>query len=177
MIITVNPSFHWIGYHLTANLLQEGVSVIGIDSLTSERSEQLYMFVGRNSNFQHFYNQEDKEQHIHIEDDEISIVYEQNELFIEQSGALLAHLTLPIVYGEWMDLPDHEISNEDELYEWVREREAVYIGDYVKKAFPQVVSKHLPPALDMENEGQLRRNVHEVWKTIQSENSFDFKGI
>lgn len=177
MLVTVRPCFHWIGYHMTANLLQEGEEVIGIDPLTSDLSHHLYMFVGRNSNFQHFYDKKDKEHFIHKEPEEIFVQYEQNELSIEQNQSVILNTSLPKLYGEWMDLPDERIQSEEDMWEWIMEHEATYIGDFFRQSLPEKMAKCFLSHKNGRDSDQLRREVREVWRTIQRVNSLEIRGF
>ncbi|MCD5324700.1 MULTISPECIES: hypothetical protein [Pontibacillus] len=51
MAYLLSGCFHWIGYHLTEALLNEGETVIGVDSDWNEQKEWLSLYVGRNASF------------------------------------------------------------------------------------------------------------------------------
>ncbi|TGB05233.1 hypothetical protein [Halobacillus salinus] len=177
MMVTVEPCFHWVGYHITTALLQEGVEVIGIDPLSSDLSEHLYLFVGRNSNFQHFYDKQDKEQHVHGEEGEVFLHYYAGEITVEQGDQVLSRISMPCIYGEWMSAPDDSIQSEDDLMQWVMEREATYIGDLLCQSLPPVLSKYFPRDPSGRDEEKVRRNVREVWRTMQKVNAIDLRGF
>ncbi|RWZ55157.1 hypothetical protein EQV77_10930 [Halobacillus fulvus] len=167
MVITVKPCFHWIGYHIMTSLLQEGMEVVGIDRLDQKRKDHLYMYVGRNSNFQYFFNEKDKENHIHQEEEEIEIRCSTERLIGRNKKQDTTHdWKLPIVYGEWMDIQRMDIESEEELLDWVLQTEAVYIGD--------VTTPFLDLLLDREDSADVKRedqqaevasHVREVWQT------------
>lgn len=53
MTILVAPCFHWIGFHLVEELLNEGEEVVGMQKINTEKEENLALFLGRNSSFIH----------------------------------------------------------------------------------------------------------------------------
>lgn len=130
MIVTVQPCFHWIGFHITSYLLQEGVEVIGIDPIETNQSDFLYMYVGRNSNFQHFFQKKDKENHVQGTEEEASVEYVDQHLLVRKNRKAI-WVKLPSLYGEWMDLNRLGIQDKDQLKSWIKEKEAVYIGDFL----------------------------------------------
>lgn len=128
MLVTINPCFHWIGYHITTGLLQEGVEVVGIDPISDGKSDFLYMFVGRNSNFQHFFQKEDRENHVQQKKGEIEIEFYEGSLMIKRE-AIKEWVELPKLYGEWMNTQRWDIKSQEELVEWIYKNEAFYVGD------------------------------------------------
>ncbi len=167
MMTTIYQCFHWIGYHLTTNLLQEGYEVIGIDPMFSPLSEQLYMFVGRNSNFQHFYTVQDKEKHVHTNEEEKMINIQGNVLVIEETANSKATncIELPPLFGEWMDLDELGINQKEELAEWVADTKAVYIEDLVKVLIPAISKGEWHPSLhSLEGrEENLEKKIANTW--------------
>ncbi|MGP4077219.1 hypothetical protein [Halobacillus sp. K22] len=174
MLITVHPCFHWIGYHMSTCFLQEGKQVIGIDRMDASLSEHLYMYVGRNSNFQHFYSKDDKEKHSQPTDDELLIEYADQYLSVEkkQEGRSFVQVELPQLYGEWMDLSHKGIEQEEELFEWVRQSNAVYISDFLSEFIPYVLTledERKPEFYEeVRNPEDTKKRVESVWKAYRT---------
>ncbi|ARI78038.1 hypothetical protein [Halobacillus mangrovi] len=169
MMITVSPCFHWIGYHISTGLLQEGFEVVGIDRMDDLLCDHLYMYVGRNSNFQHFYNHIDKEKHLQTGPEEWKVNIEDGLLIIKQGAeeSLTKRIEMPELYGEWMDLTALNIHNSDDLCQWVFKNDAVYISDFVKKVchFFVIGKGHDFQVEQEKSEDEVRRNVDSVWKS------------
>ncbi|WP_394218593.1 hypothetical protein [Halobacillus trueperi] len=132
MMVTVNPCFHWIGYHLTSSLLQEGIEVIGIDPIVDAKSDLLYMYVGRNSNFQHFFQRSDKENHVQQSKDEWEVDLVDGGLLVRQGDEERDWIELPLLYGEWMDIQTTGVQEKEELVQWIMEHQAIYIGNFLE---------------------------------------------
>lgn len=169
MMITVSPCFHWIGYHISTGLLQEGFEVVGIDRMDVLLCDHLYMYVGRNSNFQHFYNHTDKENHLQTGPEEWRVNIEDGLLVIHRGAeeSLTKRIEMPELYGEWMDLTALNISSSDDLYHWVLENNAVYISDFVKEMCDFfVIGKDQDFQVEqVKSEDEVRRNIESVWKS------------
>lgn len=166
MLFIVQPCFHWVGYHIVTHLLQEGIEVVGIDELSEEVNTHLYMLVGRNSNFQHFFFIEDKSNHLHGSNEETFISYQQNQLVINRENEVEV-IDLPPLYGEWMDL--NKFHSESALYQWVKETNALYIKVVVKKLIDRLIQKEevscLFPLDIEESEESMKQNVNDIWET------------
>ncbi|GEN52906.1 hypothetical protein [Halobacillus faecis] len=131
MMVTINPCFHWIGYHLTSSLLQEGIEVIGIDPIEDSKSDLLYMYVGRNSNFQHFFQRSDKENHVQQSNDEWEVDLVDEGLLVRQGDTEENWIETPLLYGEWMDIRKTGAQGKGELVQWIMDHQATYIGDFM----------------------------------------------
>ncbi|UOQ43446.1 hypothetical protein MUN89_16190 [Halobacillus salinarum] len=169
MRTTVYQCFHWVGYHLTTCLLQEGYEVIGIDPMYTPLSEHLYLFVGRNSNFQHFYYMEDKEKHVQPGDKERLVNIQGNLLVIEilSEEASVDHIELPALFGEWMDLEEHSITSKNELRTWIEEHNALYIGDFLEEIIPVVLNHQEKNYLnETGNASLLEKKIENTWKSF-----------
>ncbi|KHE69462.1 hypothetical protein [Halobacillus sp. BBL2006] len=171
MMITVSPCFHWVGYHISTGLLQEGYEVIGIDGMDDLLSDHLYMYVGRNSNFQHFYNHTDKENHLQIGEEERKVSIDDYLIVIlsGEGSSLVRRIEIPELYGEWMDIHSLNLQSPDELYEWVIKNDAVYITDFLKVMIPLIIEEKAQTStviFDQEKSDEDRkRNVEAVWKS------------
>ncbi|SFJ65366.1 hypothetical protein SAMN04487936_103206 [Halobacillus dabanensis] len=141
MMVTVNPCFHWVGYHITRGLLQEGVEVIGIDPIIDEKSDLLYMFVGRNSNFQHFFQEYDKENYVQKAENEITVEYVEDFLLIKKAKEKQEWLELPKLYGEWMDLDRYGLQGRDSLMKWIEINDAIYIEDFFEDFYRDLLQE------------------------------------
>lgn len=125
--------FQWIGFHLLKDWLDEGQTVIGIDSVNTEQKETLEMFVGRNANFTRYETIEEcltsdagkrVESVIVFEDENYDPPFEKlidipasahiRVNVKEQSCALNSWVTieLPHVYGPWMTNDKNSVTDE-----------------------------------------------------------------
>ncbi|ELK45218.1 UNVERIFIED_CONTAM: hypothetical protein N8J90_11470 [Halobacillus marinus] len=156
MVVVVHPSFHWIGYHVCKELLQEGHVVIGIDPIKDKRSDLLYMYVGRNSNFQHFFQKSDKENHMHNSGSEVEVDIKKGKVRIVTSEGE-ERVEIPALYGEWMPMADHSFQEKGDLRKWIEETEAVYVGDFVKTLLPSYLTRNM-------EEESLEERVEATWR-------------
>ncbi|MGP4062028.1 hypothetical protein [Halobacillus sp. H74] len=165
MMVTVHPCFHWIGYHISTGLLQEGVEVVGIDPIIDERSDLLYMYVGRNSNFQHFFRKEEKENHVQQKDDEVMIEFVEDCILIKRNDRDKELVKLPPLYGEWMNFERLGIGDKESLQQWVEEHEAVYIEDFLKELLPIVLrDEGFYWTATEQGESVLKERLEEIWR-------------
>ncbi|MBM7554044.1 hypothetical protein [Thalassobacillus pellis] len=155
MAYVIDSCFHWIGYHMVQHLLNKGFEVIGVDALEDEKKEALYMFVGRNSCFQHFHTLGEIERYSdrgqidgiigvtegNLHDypyGQIKIADSIHEL---QESKDIENIRVPLSYGEWMPRDetygfpgDHQIVMED----LVESESACYIEDFIKEILEKV---------------------------------------
>lgn len=165
MIVTVNPCFHWIGYHITAGLLQEGGEVIGIDPITDDKSDLLYMFVGRNSNFQHFFQEYDKENYVQNSEDEIVVEYVEDCLLIKKAADKKEWVELPKLYGEWMDLERYGLKGRESLTKWIEKNDAVYIGSFFEDLYRSLREKEPCKVRNrMERQEMVEKRVEAIFR-------------
>lgn len=115
MIVKIVNCFHWIGYHLTNHLLEQGLEVHGIDEIDTDKKELFSQFVGRNDRFM----LDDKNINAQRNDVTIEInsqlSHQQKETIIilkkkrrTNSHAESSSIKVPIVIGEWMPKDDIE---------------------------------------------------------------------
>ncbi|MYL70263.1 hypothetical protein GLW00_05345 [Halobacillus litoralis] len=168
MMVTVNPCFHWIGYHLTSNLLQEGIEVIGIDPIEDPKSDLLYMYVGRNSNFQHFFQRSDKENHIQQSNDEWEVDLVDNGLLLRHGDKESEWIEIPLLYGEWMDIGKTGIKEKGEFVQWIMEHKATYVGDFIE-AFLGMFLNQQPLRVEqrVEDKDIILERVEALWRCEQ----------
>ncbi|MBN8233708.1 hypothetical protein JF544_00540 [Halobacillus kuroshimensis] len=167
MLVTVQPCFHWIGFHITSYLLQEGVEVIGVDPIETNQSDFLYMYVGRNSNFQHFFQKEDKENHVQGTEKEASVEYVDHHLLVRKNGETL-WVKLPALYGEWMDLQRFGIQDKDQLKSWIKKKEAVYIGDFLNDLLKSLLhNQSFQLSSHVEDEELMEQRIEAVFHSQQ----------
>ncbi|WLR47554.1 hypothetical protein LC065_18960 [Halobacillus litoralis] len=165
MMVTINPCFHWIGYHLTSSLLQEGIEVIGIDPIVDSKSDLLYMYVGRNSNFQHFFQRSDKENHVQQSNDEWEVDLVDDGLLVRQGDTERDWIEIPLLYGEWMDICKTGAKEKDELLQWITDQQATYIGDFMDtflKSFLDQQPFRLEKRAD--DKGIVKERVEALWR-------------
>ncbi|MFC7321204.1 hypothetical protein [Halobacillus campisalis] len=133
MVVVILNCFHWSGYHCARHLLHRGHEVVGVDEINHPKKEELYMYVGRNSHFQHFNTIEERENHSHSsrEDPQIFVSDENFILFQEKASVHEIKIEVPPLYGEWMEMEDKQIETIDDLKFWIMENNAVYIEDFL----------------------------------------------
>lgn len=134
MVVVLFNCFHWVGYHLTRQLLHNGHEVVGVDLIDDTKKEQLYMYVGRNSHFQHFNTIEERFNHSHHSKDEPKFLISDEAIKVEyedySSDDIL--INFPPLFGEFMDMEEKEIDTVDDLKIWILNNGAVYIEDFLE---------------------------------------------
>ncbi|GGF15527.1 hypothetical protein GCM10010954_12700 [Halobacillus andaensis] len=138
MVVVLFNCFHWMGYHCARQLLHSGHEVVGVDEIDDPMKEQLYMYVGRNSNFQHFNTIEERDNHSHYTNDESHLLISNETLVIKYKLFDEVTIDLPPLFGEWMDMKDKEIETIDDLKLWILERGALYVGDFFETVIDHV---------------------------------------
>ncbi|WP_101843471.1 hypothetical protein [Halobacillus sp. Marseille-P3879] len=138
MVVVVFNCFHWMGYHCTRQLLYNGHEVVGVDEIDTPLKEKLYMYVGRNSHFQHFNTIEERDNHSHHSKNEPWIKISQREIIISTNGNSDVALPVPPLFGEWMKMESQDIETIDDLKLWILAQRAKYVGDFF-----EVVIDHL----------------------------------
>ncbi|MFD1017848.1 hypothetical protein [Thalassobacillus hwangdonensis] len=142
MAYFIQPCFHWIGFHLVEYLLKNGQEVIGVDPIDSDKEEFKYLWIGRNSNFQHFRTRLGMEKHCdteHIER-EFVIDNEKGTITMEVSNIKRQEkkeeyvLPVPHLYGEWMPRDEETLNMNGErisVEDYIKREDTVYIEDFV----------------------------------------------
>ncbi|WP_186576644.1 NAD(P)-dependent oxidoreductase [Aquibacillus kalidii] len=145
--------YDWVGYHITNKLLEQGQEVIGIDTMDSDKKENLAMFVGRNGLFSHYDSAQavikDKKHKegfkaiIFIKPEDISDIEEisyfsQVSLCLrsknENMDECVTFVDIPLLYGEWMPRDNEGIFHGEEYVRFDSDqfkKEATYIEDFV----------------------------------------------
>jgi hypothetical protein len=153
MTFLIQNCFHWIGFHFVNFLLEKGMVVKGVDKINSDKKENLYMFVGRNSSFQLMDSPSNHKADIALiignHDPSLSfnvdriIQIDINGLNKKLENAMI--IKAPLLYGEWMDMTEEGLIIDKKVTRFDSEQfqsESVYIGDFVKATYP--VLKTLP---------------------------------
>ncbi|WP_407272392.1 hypothetical protein [Radiobacillus sp. PE A8.2] len=154
-------TFDWIGYHLTQVLLDKGEQVIGLDKIETEKQENLQMFIGRNSSFQHVKSKQELENHKKY--DEIKTVINVDNRSLDSKGLQTkrcfklvnqaldddvsgyTQVEIPLLYGEWMNRTEDGIEFNGNYIEFESEifrNQAIYIEDFVY-SFVQILNQDL----------------------------------
>ncbi|TFJ93598.1 hypothetical protein [Lentibacillus salicampi] len=144
MVVFVENCFHWIGFHIMNDLLDNGFQVDGMDSLDTDKKEHLSMFVGRNQLFRHVSASERNNAY------DISLKIEDDALILEKENLVTIHL--PLVFGEWMPMNQEGVYDQDDFIPFDSERfltEAVYVGDVLKSLQQWFATSDLPPILEV----------------------------
>lgn len=145
MSYLVDNCFHWIGYHITDYLLEQGEKVVGVGEVKSELEEQLSMLIGRNSLFTHLQPLDDATYHtaIIIGESTFSNVSER-QLHIQtahkqKNDQHITILSAPYLYGEWMPMyKDGCYTEKKEKVPFDSEQflqEAVHISDFARELY------------------------------------------
>ncbi|MFB4169764.1 hypothetical protein [Virgibacillus sp. JSM 102003] len=148
MLFLVENCFQWMGFHLVNCLLENGYKVDGVDDLSSEKKENLSMYVGRNASFQHLTSSKrgtTYDRSINIKDKEFVLTIKQNTSH---------RIKLPLLFGEWMPmkrdgmyLQSTFISFDSDIFL----NEAIYIGDFMRSLIQWEKSSQLPEVLEVKS--------------------------
>ncbi|MCT2535640.1 hypothetical protein NC661_06800 [Aquibacillus koreensis] len=165
---------HWIGYHLANKLLDEGSSVIGLDSDKAQEQQDLVLFFGRNSAFEHvqsvteLYKQHKKEkfeaifQLFQVDNKKQFEKFDAKKWFqlqIEDSIDQAKQVELPLLYGEWMPREKDGFYKSETFYSFSSkefQRDGVYIGDFVEALIQLSKSNHAQETISFK---PLRKDV------------------
>lgn len=155
MTIFIYNCFNWVGYHYVNYFLDKGMVVKGVDKIDSDKKENLYMLVGRNSAFELVESYEEKKNKnsrvliIGETNDDIKaeriIQIKTNEMRNKLEDAIVVNA--PILFGEWMDMTEEGISIRNRFVRFNSEdflKDAVYITDFVKETYPLIMSTNNP---------------------------------
>lgn len=143
MSILIYNCFHWIGYHLTNELLQKGYQVEGFHENMSEQACFLSMFFGRNENFKEINEKKseyDQVFYIHKKNQITFLPYEDVIYLTEDETSQKSFpksskvIPLPLLFGEWMEMDDQGVYHLDEYISFQSDRfknRAIYVLDFV----------------------------------------------
>jgi hypothetical protein len=149
--ILVQNCFHWIGYHYVNFFLEKGMVVKGVDRIDSDKKENLYMFIGRNSSFELMDSPNNNKVDIAIvigNPDAASIIDAEKIIQLDINGlknkiknAII--IKAPLLFGEWMEMTEEGLVTGNKVTRFDSEEfqsESVYIGDFVKATYPVLES-------------------------------------
>ncbi len=142
----VENCFHWIGFHIVNRLLEEGCRVDGIDDLSTEKKENLAMFVGRNELFRHLPVIQESSGYnaIITVDDQMVKMHREEPVTIQ----------LPLLFGEWMPMNQDGVYNGDEFVPFAAKEftsRAVYIDDFLTGFLQWLQASSLPSELNVKS--------------------------
>ncbi|MCP3026692.1 hypothetical protein [Halobacillus sp. A5] len=168
MVVVIFNCFHWMGYHCARQLLHSGHEVVGVGEINTRKKEQLYMYVGRNSHFQHFNTIEERNNHSHYTKDEPWITIDEKIITLHSSDDREWRLNAPALFGEWMDMNDKEIETIDDLKLWILESGALYVGDYFEAVIHHLMKGELSSLLEKDfssadRETQPQEVLERIW--------------
>lgn len=154
-ILLIN-CFHWIGFHMTNQLLESGYKVDGIDQNSSHQQEQLSMFVGRNSSFSLLDKQNLNEyrysiivgSYSHIEQIQANHTLQMtgSSDTNNQRNQAVIEIEMPLLFGEWMPMTEKGIYYRQQFIPFDSPRfllNAVYIKDFTNSLLQWMESHHL----------------------------------
>lgn len=180
MIVKVVNCFHWIGYHLTNHLLEQGDEVHGVDKIDTDKKELFSLFVGRNNRFtlcNKNKNQQKNDVTIEINS---QLSHQQNATVIilkkmrrTNSHAETSSIKVSIVIGEWMPKDEIErltnnLQTDAFLNKAIRIKDLLAVCyQWLKKEtfMPQTIqllpreNNDIPNASFLENDVYLRDNT------------------
>lgn len=142
MATVVVNCFHWIGFHFTEMLIEQGEEVIGVQGSKHEKSDFLSMFVSRNSLFTHKNDMPEKAEKVIVigytnkipkSDTIIQCLTGDNTKNVNKESHLC--IEIPLLYGEWMPMDKSGIyvDNKHILFTSRQFKEkAVYVKDFIK---------------------------------------------
>lgn len=156
MAILVVHCFHWLGFHITNYLLENGEEVDGIHVASAQAREHLAAFFGRNSQFQlvEFDHKKAYDTVIMIGgQDLIKRVTAKRCLIVNgetcdrNSQPLITNISVNLLFGEWMPMDlqgiyyegKHILFNSKEFL-----TEAIYVNDFVKTLNHLLQTSRLP---------------------------------
>ncbi|WP_082234659.1 hypothetical protein [Halobacillus massiliensis] len=164
MVIVLYNCFDWIGYHFARQLLHRGHEVIGVDEIDSEKKEELYLYVGRNSHFQYFTSAEQRLNHCHECEEEVHVLIDRSGVEVKQKDRSIETAEIPALYGEWMEINCEEIETIDDLQFWIIQHQAVYIEDFVEDMISIIEGRKESLKIEREGGGEQPKEILEkIW--------------
>lgn len=150
--VLVFNALSFLGFHLVDKLLNEGEEVLGVDVIDSERKEEMFLSIGRNSSFELQRKWDEKEDlqaivgcfydcTTYVDAFKTEYTRAPHLLLTSEKTTVLddaiKQVVLPIVYGPWRAGGLAELKNSEKETYW-------YIDDaiaYVYKHYQQLVSQ------------------------------------
>jgi hypothetical protein len=148
MEVLVYNCFNWIGFHYVNFLLHKGMVVKGVDKVDSDKKENFYMFVGRNSSFELIDSLNNNECNLAIvigehfptdKQDFNRVVKICNEPQGDDNNNSCVMVNAPLLFGEWMDMSEEGILWKNRMISFSSQEflvNAVYIEDFIKATYP-----------------------------------------
>ncbi|MGM8364392.1 hypothetical protein ACLIBG_02805 [Virgibacillus sp. W0181] len=162
MHILVENCFHWIGFHLIDQLLEEGYRVDGINAHNSNETDHFLLFLGRNSNFTLLkdvppdktydavftigspYDKVSYKRRFEICRDHTTVNESESKVIIEQ----------PLLFGEWMPMNEKGFYYKNEFVPFISDcflQEAIYIRKFVRSLIQLMHTDRLPNRLTIKS--------------------------
>ncbi|RYG72582.1 hypothetical protein EU245_09605 [Lentibacillus lipolyticus] len=142
MIYVVKNCFHWIGYHIVNRLLEEGCQVNGMDDLSTEKKENLMMFVGRNEQFRHVSINSKNSGH------DVTITVDDHMIKLHKEHPVT--IKLPLLFGEWMPMREDGVFNGQAYVPFDASEfaaRAVHIDDFLTSFVQWIHASSLPSSI------------------------------
>lgn len=166
MTICITNCFHWIGFHITNRLLEDGYNVDGIADMNTEKEEDLSLMLGRNSMFS-LYNSENE-----IKEKEYTdvILIDKSKVRAIPSGKTYAlgisteeptviKLELPLLFGEWMPMDENGVYVNDKYIKFDSsqfQNEAIYIDNFLDCFTQWMRATDLPQSITLTRDKTLQ---------------------
>ncbi|MFZ3577905.1 hypothetical protein [Virgibacillus sp. DJP39] len=141
MTICVTNCFHWVGFHLVNRLIENDYAVDGIANLSTKKEEELYLMVGRNSNFSLFNNVSEIKDNVYTDailiNPEEPIYFQTSRTFtvgVDLGNPDFVALHTPLLFGEWMPMDEEGIFVNDQYIAFDSnefQNEAIHINDFI----------------------------------------------
>ncbi|WP_173916955.1 hypothetical protein [Halobacillus sp. Marseille-Q1614] len=165
MVIVLYNCFHWVGYHCARQLLHRGHEVIGVDEIDNEKKEELYLYVGRNSHFQHFTTTEQRLNHCHSSEEEVQVRIHDSYIEVKGQDGAAQKIEVPALFGEWMEIDSSEIVTIDDLQFWIIQHHAVHVEDFLEKVIYFLEQGELPEEIERKaEEAEPQEVVDRIWE-------------
>lgn len=180
MTFLVMNCFHWVGYHIVAQLLENGCQVDGIAGRENAMEEHFSMFLGRNSNFKL-----KETEHADVYDKAIIVgahtggeeINAKCQFLItrkakEQSLSNMIRVQIPLLFGEWMPMNEEGMFIGEQFIQFDSDyflSEAVYVEDFISTLLQWLKTEDVPDQLEM-------RAYHTAEKTEACENMIYLHG-
>ena len=159
MPVLVINCFHWIGFHITNQLLEIGCQVEGINNNSSEKSANLSLYIGRNSLFKLISLKElnkydtviniGESKDLHEIDTKRTILISDTERTRNEIKNV-TFIRTPLLFGEWMPMNREGVYYLNEHIPFDSElflTQSIYIKDFTESLVQILKMNKLPSTL------------------------------
>lgn len=176
MTICVTNCLHWIGFHVVNRLLEDGYPVDGIANMESEREEDLFLLLGRNSLFS-LYSNEDQIKEKKYTDVILADGSKQRSIQLKKTFNLgtnrteppIINVELPLLFGEWMPMDENGVYVSDQYIQFDSDQfqdNAIYIDDFVDCLMQWMKAPDLPQVISLTKDKTLQVEENQFEKQM-----------